>query len=124
MSTLLLLEDEDGFQSLLSTVLGQAGHTVVAARSGAEGLQRVAEQTFDLLLLDHHLPGGTGLEFLQRFRAAGHQAPVILMTAFAEVPVVVGAMRLGAVDFLTKPFGLETLLPLVERSLGHAAAAP
>jgi DNA-binding response OmpR family regulator len=124
VSRLLILEDEPGFQALLGQVLGQAGHAVVAARTGAEGLAQVAAQPFDLLLVDHHLPGLTGLEFLRRYRAAGHQAPVILMTAFAEVPVVVGAMRLGAVDFLTKPFELDTLLPLVDRCLRRAPAAP
>ena len=120
MSQLLILEDEDGFQRLLSEVLGQAGHTVAAARSAAEALRCVAEQSLDLLLVDNHLPGPSGLEFLDRFRAAGHQAPVIMMTAHADVPVVVGAMRLGAVDFLIKPFGLEALLPLVERCLATA----
>jgi DNA-binding NtrC family response regulator len=121
MCHLLLLEDEDGFQTLLAEVLGRAGHTVVAARSGDEGLRRVAEQPFDLLLIDYRLPGLTGLDFLERFRAAGHQAPVIMMTGYAEVPVVVGAMRLGAVDFLIKPFGLETLPPLVARCLEPGA---
>lgn len=123
MSHLLILEDEDGFQSLLAEVLGEAGHTVVAAGSGLEGLRHVAEQPFDLLLIDNHMPGLSGLEFLERFRAAGHDAPVIMMTAFAELPVVVDAMRLSAVDFLIKPFGLEALLPLVERSLANAATA-
>jgi two-component system, NtrC family, response regulator AtoC len=121
MSHLLLLEDEAGFQVLLADALGHAGHTVVAARSGAEGLQCVAEQVFDLLLVDHRMPGLSGLQFLERFRAGGGQAPVIMMTAFADVPMVVEAMRLNAIDFLIKPFGLETLLPLVERCLGPAA---
>ena len=123
MSQILILEDEEGFQSLLTEVLGQAGHRVVTAGSGDEGLQCVAEQDFDLLLIDNHMPGLTGLEFLQRFRAEGHAAPVIVMTAFPDVPVVVDAMRLSAVDFLIKPFGLESLLPLVERSLARATAA-
>ena len=124
MSGVLILEDEDGFQALLAEVLGHAGHTVVGARTGDEGLLRVAEQSFDLLLVDNHMPGLAGLAFLELYRAAGHQAPVIVMTAFADVPVVVGAMRLGAVDFLIKPFGIDTLLPLVDRCLRLAQAAP
>ena len=124
MSRILILEDEEGFQTLLADVLQHAGHTVVGARSGDAGLRRVAEQSFDLLLVDNHMPGLTGLAFFEMFRAAGHTAPVIIMTAFADVPVVVAAMRLGAVDFLIKPFGLDTLLPLVERCLRAARIAP
>ena len=123
MSHLLILEDEDGFQSLLADVLGAAGHTVVAAHTGDEGLDRVAEQPFDLLLVDNHMPGLTGVEFLQRFPAAGHLAPVIVMTAFPDLPVVVDAMRLSAVDFLIKPFNLDAVLPLVETCLSRAAPA-
>lgn len=121
MSQLLLVEDEDGFQTLLADALGHAGHTVVAARTGDEGLRRAAERPFDLLLVDNRMPGLSGLEFLERFRAAGGQAPVIMMSAFADVQLVVNAMRLNVADFLVKPFGLETLLPLVERCLGAAA---
>ncbi len=124
MSHVLVLEDELGFQALLGEVLGQAGHTVVAAHTAAEALVRVAERAFDLLLIDQRLPGLTGLEFLDCYRSAGHQAPVIVMTSHAELPVVVGALRLGAVDFLIKPFGLEALLPLVEHCLRPAAAGP
>jgi DNA-binding NtrC family response regulator len=121
MGQLLLLEDEDGFLALLADALGNAGHTVVAARSGTEGLRHVAEGAFDLLLVDHRLQGVSGLEFLELFRAGGGRAPVIMMTAFADVALVVEAMRLNAVDFLIKPFGLETLLPLVQRCLRPAA---
>jgi DNA-binding NtrC family response regulator len=119
----LVLEDEAGFQALLSEVLGGAGHEVLCAESGAEAMKLMATNTFDLLLLDFRLPGETGLDFLEHFRMAGQQAPVIIMTAFAEVPVVVEAMRLGAVDFLVKPFSLDTLLPLVERCLRNAPTA-
>ena len=117
MGHILVLEDEAGFQTLLTDILGEAGHQVTSALSGAEALALVQNQPFDLLLIDNRLPGLSGLEFLERFRAAGKQTPVIIMTAYAEVPVVVEAMHLGAVDFLVKPFGIETILPLVERCL-------
>jgi DNA-binding NtrC family response regulator len=119
----LVLEDELGFQTLLTEVLGGAGHEVVSAQSGAAALKLAAEQPFDLLLVDNRMPGISGLEFLKRFRAIDAHAPVIIMTAYADVPVVVEAMRLGVIDFLVKPFGLDSLLPLVERSL-RAAARP
>ena len=121
MSRVLVLEDELGFQTLLTEVLGGAGHEVVSAQSGAVALDLAAERPFDLLLVDNRMPGISGLEFLKRFRAIDPHAPVIIMTAYADVPVVVEAMRLGVIDFLVKPFSLDSLLPLVERSL-HAAA--
>jgi DNA-binding NtrC family response regulator len=123
VSRVLVLEDELGFQTLLTEVLGGAGHEVVSAQSGAVALDLAAERPFDLLLVDNRMPGISGLEFLKRFRAIDPHAPVIIMTAYADVPVVVEAMRLGVVDFLVKPFSLDSLLPLVERSL-QAAARP
>ncbi len=123
MSRVLVLEDELGFQTLLTEVLGGAGHEVVSAQSGAVALDLAAERPFDLLLVDNRMPGISGLEFLKRFRAIDPHAPVIIMTAYADVPVVVEAMRLGVIDFLVKPFSLDSLLPLVERSL-RAAARP
>ena len=121
MSRVLVLEDELGFQTLLTEVLGGAGHEVVSAQSGAVALDLASERPFDLLLVDNRMPGISGLEFLKRFRAIDPHAPVIIMTAYADVPVVVEAMRLGVVDFLVKPFSLDSLLPLVERSLSAAA---
>ena len=123
MSRVLVLEDELGFQTLLTEVLGGAGHEVVSAQSGAVALDLAAERPFDLLLVDNRMPGISGLEFLKRFRAIDPHAPVIIMTAYADVPVVVEAMRLGVIDFLVKPFSLDSLLPLVDRSL-RAAAGP
>lgn len=120
MSQILVLEDELGFQALLSEVLGGAGHSVTQAQSAVEALNLARTQAFDLLLIDNRMPGLSGLEFLKLFRADGHEAPVIVMTAYAEVPVVVEAMRLGVVDFLVKPFSIDDLLPLVERSLRAA----
>jgi DNA-binding response OmpR family regulator len=120
---ILVVEDEAGFQTLLSEALSRAGHQVTAAYTGLEGLDLIRQQAFDLLLIDNRLPGLSGLALLQQLRAMGQSVPVIIMTAYADVPIVVEAMRLQAVDFLVKPFHLETLLPRVERYLRAAASA-
>ena len=116
-----MLEDEAGFQNLLRDVLAGAGHDVVSAQTGLEALGLAAESPFDLLLVDNRMPGITGLEFVKRFRELDPRAPVIMMTAYADVEVVVAAMRLGVNDFLVKPFDLRTLLPMMERLLRTAA---
>ena len=121
MSRLLVLEDEAGFQNLLRDVLAGAGHDVVSAQTGLEALGLAADSPFDLLLVDNRMPGITGLEFVKRFREMDPRAPVIMMTAYADVEVVVAAMRLGVNDFLVKPFDLRTLLPMMERLLRSAA---
>ena len=121
MSRLLVLEDEAGFQNLLRDVLAGAGHDIVSAQTGLEALGLAADSPFDLLLVDNRMPGITGLEFVKRFREMDPRAPVIMMTAYADVEVVVAAMRLGVNDFLVKPFDLRTLLPMLERLLRTAA---
>jgi DNA-binding NtrC family response regulator len=123
VSNILILEDEAGFQALLAEVLGSAGHRVTAAATGPAALALASEEDFDLLLVDQRVPGFSGLEFLKHYRSHHPHTPVIMMTAYAEVPVVVESMRLGAVDFLVKPFSLEVVLPLVERCLERAADA-
>jgi DNA-binding NtrC family response regulator len=128
MSRILVLEDDDGFRAVVSEVLTDAGYQAVLAQSGAEAIEQVKSQPFDLLLIDNRMPGISGFEFLQWVRTAGYQTPVIIMTAYADVPAVVSSMRLGAMDFLTKPFSpIHSLLPVVERCLQvypRAAAGP
>jgi len=128
MSRILVLEDDNGFRAVLSEVLTDAGYQAVLAQSGAEAIEQVKSQPFDLLLIDNRMPGISGFEFLQWVRTAGYQTPVIIMTAYADVPAVVSSMRLGAMDFLTKPFSpIHSLLPVVERCLAvspRASAGP
>ncbi len=123
MSRILILEDEAGFQLLLTEILTRAGYQVVSARSGLEALKLVSNQKVDLLMIDNRMPGMTGLEFLKLLRAADDWSPVIVMTAYADIPVVVESMRMGALDFLVKPFDIETVVPLVERCL-HKPVLP
>ena len=124
MGRILILEDEPGFQLILTEHLKDAGHRVAQAWDGTEALDLIQLEAFDLLLLDNRMPGMTGLEFLQRARELGVQTPAIVMTAYADIPVVVESMQLGALDFLPKPFRpVQSLLPMVERCM-QAAAAP
>ena len=117
MAQILILEDEAGYQTLLTEILTEHGHQPVSAFSAPEAQTLLQDTQFDLYLIDNRMEGLTGLEFLQQRRAQGDQTPVIIMTAYAEVPVVVEAMRQSAFDFLVKPFHIEDVAPLVERGL-------
>lgn len=132
MRARILLVDDD-IQALESTrkILELASYDVQTAPDGQAALEAVrAAQAqslrFDLVLSDVRMPRLGGLEFLRALSLCGETVPVILMTAFGRVEDAVWAMKLGAVDFLTKPFKRQTLLLAVESTLKRAgrAAAP
>ncbi len=123
----ILLVDDD-LQALESTrkILELAGFEVTTAGDGEAALEHVrpsperAAQLFDLILTDVRMPRLGGLEFLRALHLCGERTPVILMTAFGRVEDAVWAMKLGAVDFLTKPFKRQALLSAVEAALKRA----
>jgi DNA-binding NtrC family response regulator len=121
---ILVLDDERGFQLLLSEILTKAGYHVECAGSAEEALKLTAAQKMDLLFIDNRMPGMSGLEFLRLLRSTNDWTPAIIMTAYADMPVVVDSIRLGARDFLIKPFQIETVIPLVEQCLDTSAQIP
>src|SRR4051812_40984481 len=117
MAKILLVDDDS--QALESTkkILELSHHTVVGASDGQSALDLVrpkqlgqAKETFDLVVTDVRMPKLGGLEFLRALSLCGETMPVILMTAYGRVEDAVWAMKLGAVDFLTKPFRRQALL--------------
>src|SRR5687767_10514369 len=125
MSATLLLVDDDE-QALESTkkILELAGYQVMVARDGQAALDavRAFEVTgkLDLVVTDVRMPRLGGLEFLRALSLCSAHIPVILMTAFGRVEDAVWAMKLGAVDFLTKPFKRQALISAVEAALKRA----
>ncbi len=130
MARVLLVDDDS--QALDSTrkILELAGHSVTVACDGQAALDEIrpspgrAQSRFDLVLTDVRMPRLGGLEFLRAISLCGEQTPVILMTAFGRVEDAVWAMKLGAVDFLTKPFKRQALLTAVDAALKRAKARP
>ena len=126
----ILLVDDDA-QSLESTrkILELSGYQVVTASDGQAALEQVRPALesrtprFDLVISDVRMPRLGGLEFLRALSLCGEGMPVVLMTAFGRVEDAVWAMKLGAVDFLTKPFKRQQLLSSVETALKRARAA-
>ena len=121
-TTILLVDDEDSIQKLLTYPLERDGFRVVAARDGEEALQRFSEQTFDLVVLDIMLPRLDGLEVCKRLRAASN-VPIIMLTARDDELDKVLGLELGADDYITKPFSIREFRSRV-RALLRRAAAP
>lgn len=122
MARILVIEDEVDLQTLLSYNLGQAGHQVRVAGSGANGLAELRRARYDLVLLDLMLPDRDGLEVCRTIRAdpALANLPVIMVTAKGEESDVVLGLGLGADDYIIKPFRLQELLARVKVRLGRA----
>src|ERR687897_1045732 len=105
-STILLVDDEESIQTLLTYPLERDGYTVVQARDGEEALDRFGEGSFDLVVLDVMLPRLDGLEVCRRLRARS-SVPIIMLTAKAEEIDKVLGLELGADDYITKPFSMR-----------------
>lgn len=114
---ILLADDDAGLRRVIQYKLQQGGHEVVAVADGESALGLVRSQEFDVLITDLKMPGLSGIELLEKVRALKPIVEVILITAFAEVPAAVRAMKLGAFDYLTKPFDDEQLLVTIDKAL-------
>jgi signal transduction histidine kinase len=109
----------DGFSVALPDADGHMRVEVAHAESGEEGLEKMEATKFDILLLDHKLPGMSGLEVLDRLNQRHDDVLVIMITAYASLEVAVSATKRGAFDFLAKPFTPEELRDAVRKAARH-----
>ena len=116
---ILLVDDEQPIQTLLSFPLQRDGYEVVQASDGREALARFSEQTFDLVVLDVMLPKMDGLEVCRRLRARS-SVPIIMLTAKSEEIDKVLGLELGADDYITKPFSMREFRSRVKAALRRA----
>lgn len=114
---ILVADDEAGIRTLLARVLGRAGHDVFLAESGEEALTKSAEALPHVALLDMKMPGINGVEVLRRLKELDPSIQGIVITAHSTVESAVQAMKLGAFDYIRKPFDNDELLLTVERAL-------
>jgi two-component system alkaline phosphatase synthesis response regulator PhoP len=114
---ILVIEDEPTLSRLLSYNLSQEGYAVHSVDNGSEGLQEASGKGYDLIVLDIMLPGMNGFEVLTKLRQKGDQTPVIILTARNAENDVVQGLKLGADDYITKPFGVAELLARVSAVL-------
>lgn len=114
---ILIVDDEEIVIRSCLRILGDSGYVVDAVRDGWEALRRVDEAPYDILILDIMMPKVDGLEVLQRVKESHPDVDVIMMTGLSQVQTAVKAMKLGAFDYLSKPFDPEELQQVVERAL-------
>jgi DNA-binding NtrC family response regulator len=112
---ILLVEDERMTRIALGDTISRQGHQVTACADGDEGLAEIASGEFEVILTDLRLPGADGLDILREAQRRGGRSKVIVMTAFASTESAVQALRLGAYDYVTKPFQPDEILTI----LGH-----
>ena len=116
MMKVLILDDDKNLVKVLIREMEEEGYEVQKADSGEEALERLEKDTYDVLLLDLNMPGLHGLEVLKRIRTLNLPVEVIILTGHGTISSAVEAMKLGAYDFLTKPFQFEVLKAVMEKA--------
>jgi two-component system, NtrC family, response regulator AtoC len=106
----LIIDDEPSLRQTVSMILSEEGHETHVAQDGREGLHRAVQLQPDMILTDVRMPGMTGLEFIERYRAEGGNALVIVMTAYGSTELAIQAMKKGAYDYVSKPFSADQLV--------------
>ena len=117
----LVVEDDDAIAQGLVFNLERKGYCVEASSDGLDALARIQSTTFDLVLLDVRLPGIDGFEVCQRLRQAGVLTPILMLTARGQPDDVIFGLKMGADDYVVKPFDLAELLARVEGMLRRLA---
>src|SRR4030043_1115899 len=107
---LLIVDDEESFRHMLSVILIKEGYEVETASNGEEGLQKAALSPFDQILCDIRMPRKDGLEFLREIKKTGSEATIIMMSAYGTMDIAIEAMKLGAYDYISKPFKPDEII--------------
>src|SRR5262245_24554856 len=120
--SILLVDDEEKILKALGRALRDAGHEVIETTRPRDAQRRLAERPFDVVLVDNVMPQLSGLDLIREYLAAtpeGERPQILMMTAHATVESAIEAMKLGALDYLQKPFEIDELLVVVKRAIDH-----
>ena len=120
-NTLLVVDDDMYVLESISTLLNECGYKVHTSQNGNDAIALMKQTAPDVVLTDINMPKMTGIELLQKIHAYDQQIPVILMTAFAELDIAVDAIKLGAFDFITKPYNPDYLVHSVEKAVKYTS---
>jgi two-component system nitrogen regulation response regulator NtrX len=117
LSTILVVDDEQGIREVLQDVLADEGHRVITVEDGFRALEILEEGTADLVILDVWLPNMGGIDVLKRIRDGWPEIEVVVISGHANINMAVQAVKIGAFDFLEKPLSLEKTITVVENAL-------
>ncbi len=117
MSKILIVDDEQSMRDFLAIMLKKDGHEVVTAGNGTDALKAIQAEIFDLVITDVKMPGTDGIEVLKTIKDVSSETVVIMITAFATAETAVEAMKLGAYDYIIKPFKIDELKLIIQNSL-------
>jgi len=117
--SILVVDDEEALRTVLSSELVSEGYQVESASDGDEAISIVQSKQFDLVLLDIKMPKVDGFEVLKFIKKSYPQLKVIMLTAFADLKNAIESKKLGAEDFISKPYDLVDLLTTIERVLSE-----
>jgi len=115
--TVLIIEDEEGVRTALARRLAMSDCAVATATTGSEGMKRLKDAPADLVLLDYRLPDADGLEILATIGRQWPDTLTVIMTAYTNVDLAIQAIRLGAYDYVSKPFSLDEMMVVVDKAL-------
>ncbi len=118
----LVIDDEQSARLLLERVLGRAGHTVTLVENGEQGLEAFARDPYDLIITDKNLPGIDGLELLRHARLKHPNIQAIVITGFPTPETESGSRDLGVFAYVTKPFGILSILEAADGAIAAARA--
>ncbi len=117
MEKILIVDDNEVLRFTLTELLEESGFECNAVAEGIAALEEVKKNTYDLVILDLRLPGMNGLEILKKIKLLNNSLPVIMLTAFGEIKTAVEAIKIGALDFITKPFDNDAMIILIKKAL-------
>jgi DNA-binding NtrC family response regulator len=118
-STILVVDDEDALRTVLSSELMNEGYDVKTAGDGDEAITEIQKAPFDLVLLDIKMPRMNGFEVLKFIKESHPKTKVVMLTGFADLKNAIESKKLGADDFVSKPYDLVDLLTTIERVLSE-----
>ena len=123
MPKILIIEDEAAIRRVLSKIISEENDTyeVEEAEDGLEGVEMVLKSDFDLVLCDIKMPKMDGVEVLEKIKKAKPEIPVIMISGHANIKIAVDSIKLGAFEFLEKPFNKDRLLNFVNRALENSS---
>jgi len=118
-SRILVVDDEEALRYLLSSELAAEGYEVETAGDGDEAIESIKQKDYDVVLLDIKMTRVDGFEVLRFIKQNKPEIKVIMLTAYADVKNAIEALKLGASDFVSKPYDLEDILTSINRALGR-----